>query len=192
MTENPLPHAHLIALDAATELFGRAVADGLDGDCDSCPGWSRRDCANHVLGGGLRYAAYFPRLPESEIGWTRTADHAGDDPVGALSRTSAELRDRLASAPDADAPVAHRLAEIPVRDLLALRVFELVLHAHDLQPRSWESDVAEVLADWLLENARDVVELMRTFGVLAPALPVGTDAGARARLLALAGRAPAP
>ncbi|MFN3338438.1 MAG: maleylpyruvate isomerase N-terminal domain-containing protein, partial [Dietzia sp.] len=159
--------------------------------CESCPGWSRRDCANHVLGGGLRYEAYFPRLPESEIGWTRTADHAADDPVGALSRTSAGLRDRLASAPDADGLVAHRLAEIPVRDLLSLRVFELVVHAHDLRPRSWESEEAEALAGWLLENGRDVVELMRTFGVLAPALTVGPGADARARLLALAGRAPA-
>lgn len=190
MTENPLPHDHLAVLDAATELFGRALADGLDGDCGSCPGWSRRDCANHVLGGGLRYAAYFPRLPESEIGWTRTADHAGDDPVGALSRTSAGLRDRLASAPDADELVAHRLAEIPVRDLLALRVFELLVHAHDLRGQSWDSDEAETLAGWVLENGRDVVELMRTFGVLAPARSVGPDADACAGLLAVAGRDP--
>ncbi|MBR7551588.1 hypothetical protein KC220_23900, partial [Mycobacterium tuberculosis] len=88
-------------------------------------------------------------------GWTRTADHAGDDPVGALSRTSAGLRDRLASAPDADELVAHRLAEIPVRDLLALRVFELLVHAHDLRGQSWDSGEAETLAGWVLENGRD-------------------------------------
>ncbi|MBB1015689.1 hypothetical protein G6012_10270, partial [Dietzia schimae] len=145
MTPTPLSPEDLAVLDGATTLFGRALAGGLDGDCDACPGWTRRDCANHVLGGGLRYAAYFSRLPESEIGWTRTADHAGEKPVPALHRTSAGLRRELARARDADATVPHRLADIPVRDLLALRVFELLVHAHDLDPRTWESTEAEDL-----------------------------------------------
>lgn len=188
MVPSPLPAAHLTVLDRATALFARALDGPLDGDCAACPGWTRRDCANHVLGGGLRYAAYFPRLPESEIGWTRTADHAGDDPVGALAHTSADLRERLATAPDGDAPVAHRLADIPVRDLLALRVFELVVHAHDLRPETWESPEAEELATWALEHGRGVVEVMRPFGVFAPPGDGPDDADARARLLALSGR----
>ena len=122
VTPTPLSPEDLAVLDRATTLFGRALAGGLDGDCEACPGWTRRDCANHVLGGGLRYAAYFPRLPESEIEWTRTADHAGEKPVPALHRTSAGLRRELARARDAEAIVQHRLAEIPVRDLLALRL----------------------------------------------------------------------
>lgn len=191
MTATPLPAADLAVLDAATGLFGRALAGGLDGDCAACPGWSRRGCANHVLGGGLRYAAYFPRLPESEIGWTRTADHAGDTPVPALYRTSAGLRRELARAGAADALVPHRLADIPVRDLLALRVVELLVHAHDLQPATWGSPEAEELAAWALGHARDVVELMRRFDVFAEARPVALGADARARLLALAGRDPA-
>lgn len=191
MRSTPVPREHLDVLDSATTLFGRALATGLDGDCVACPGWSRRDCANHVLGGGLRYAAYFTNEPESEIGWTRTADHAGDKPVPALHRTSAGLRKRLAKAPDADAIVPHRLAEIPVRDLLALRVFELVVHAHDLAPETWEDPAAAELAAWLNEHARDIVELMRTFEVLGEVLPVPLGADARTRLLALSGRAPA-
>ncbi|MDV7999830.1 maleylpyruvate isomerase N-terminal domain-containing protein [Rhodococcus sp. IEGM 1408] len=190
MSPSPLPADHLTTLDDATRLFASALADPLDGDCDACPGWTRRDVANHVLGGGLRYAAYFPRLPESEIGWTRTADHAGAKPVPALYRTAAGLRRELAKAPDADALVAHRMAEIPVRDLLALRVFELVVHAHDLSPRTWDSPEAEALAGWALDHARDVVELMRTFDVFAEARPVAIGADARARLSALSGRSP--
>ncbi|KAA0918540.1 maleylpyruvate isomerase N-terminal domain-containing protein [Dietzia sp. ANT_WB102] len=188
MTPTPLSPEDLAVLDRATTLFGRALAGGLDGDCEACPGWTRRDCANHVLGGGLRYAAYFSRLPESEIGWTRTTDHAGDNPVPSLHRTSAGLRKELARARDASALVPHRLAEIPVRDLLALRIFELLVHAHDLDPRSWESDEAEDLAVWALEHSRNVVELMRSFDVLgeARAVPIGADA--RVRLLALSGR----
>lgn len=184
----PLSPADLAVLDAATALFGRALSGSLDGDCGACPGWSRRDCANHVLGGGLRYAAYFPRLPEEEVAWTRTADHAGDDPVGALERTSAGLRHELAAAPDADTLVPHRLADIPVRDLLALRVFELVVHAHDLDPASWDSAEAERLAGWTLEHGRGVIETMRSFDVLAAERPVPADADARTRLLASAGR----
>lgn len=191
MRSTPIPREHLDVLDSATSLFGRALATGLDGDCAACPGWSRRDCANHVLGGGLRYAAYFTNEPESEIGWTRTADHAGDKPVPALHKTAAGLRKRLANAPDADAMVPHRLADIPIRDLLALRVFELVVHAHDLAPETWDSPEAADLAAWVNDNARDVVELMRTFDVFAAALPVPLGAGARTRLLALSGRAPA-
>ncbi|UVE93738.1 maleylpyruvate isomerase N-terminal domain-containing protein [Dietzia sp. B32] len=188
MTATPLSPEDLAVLDRATTLFGRALAGGLDGDCAACPGWTRRDCANHVLGGGLRYAAYFPRLPESEIAWTRTADHAGEKPVPALHRTSAGLRRELARARDADALVQHRLAEIPVRDLLALRVFELLVHAHDLAPETWESEDTEELAEWTLAHARNVVELMRTFDVFADAVPVPIGADARSRLLALSGR----
>lgn len=191
MTDDPLPAAHLDVLDAATGIFGRALAGGLDGDCDACPGWSRRDCVNHVLGGGLRYAAYFTRLPESEIGWTRTADHAGDKPVPALYRTSAGLRKELARASNAEALVPHRLADISVRDLLALRVFELLVHAHDLDPATWGPAPVEELAAWALEHGRDVVELMRSCGVLDEARPVALGADARTRLLALAGRDPA-
>lgn len=190
MTATPLKPDDLSVLDRATSVFGRALTGGLDGDCEACPGWTRRDCANHILGGGLRYAAYFPRLPESEIGWTRTADHAGDKPVPALHRTAAGLRKELARARDADALVQHRLAEIPVRDLLALRVFELLVHAHDLAPETWESDEVEDLAAWTLEHARNVVELMRTFDVFAAATAVPIGADARARLLALSGRQP--
>lgn len=190
MTPTPLGSDELAVLDRATSLFGRALSGGLEGECTACPGWSRRDCANHVLGGGLRYAAYFPRLPESEIAWTRTADHAGAKPVPALHRTAAGLRKELARARDADALVPHRLAEIPVRDLLALRVFELLVHAHDLDPATWDSEEAAELAAWTLAHARDVVELMRSFDVLDADRTVPLGADSRARLLALSGRDP--
>lgn len=191
MTPSPIPRDHLDVLDSATSLFGRALAGGLDGDCPACPGWTRRDCANHVLGSGLRYADFFTRTPESEIAWTRTTDHAGERPVPALHRTSAGLRKRLAKAPDADAIVHHRLFEIPVRDLLALRVLELLVHAHDLAPETWDAPEAEELATWVLEHGRAVIELLRTVDVLADARPVSLGADSRARLLALTGRDPA-
>lgn len=190
MTPTPLSPEDLAVLDRATTLFGRALAGGLDGDCEACPGWSRRDCANHVLGGGLRYAGYFTRLPEAEIAATRTTDHAGDRPVPALHRTAAGLRKQLAKSPDATAIVPHRLAEIPVHDLLALRVVELLVHAHDLAPETWATPEAEELAGWALEHGRDVVELMRTFDVFNAALPVTLGADNRSRLLALTGRSP--
>lgn len=192
-----VPPEDLAVLDDATALFARALTGPLDGDCAACPGWSRKDCANHVLGGGLRYAAYFPRLPEEEVAWTRTADHAGDDPMGALERTSAGLRHELATAPDAEALVPHRLADISVRDLLALRVFELLVHSHDLDPASWEGDeaqTAERLAAWTLDRGRGVIETMRPFGVLGEPPAASADDrhddrhDARARLLSLAGR----
>lgn len=189
----PVPRDHLIVLDSATSLFGRALAESaapglLDGECPGCPDWTRRECANHVLGGGLRYAAYFTRAPEAEIAWTRTANHVGERPVPALHQTAAGLRKHLATAPDSAALVPHRLAELPVRDLLTLRVFELLVHAHDLAPQTWEAPEAEELAAWVLDHGRDVVELMRSFDVVGAALPVALGANARARLLALAGR----
>lgn len=191
MRSTPVPREHLAVLDSATSLFGRALATGLDGDCPACPGWTRRACANHVLGGGLRYAGYFRPLPEAELAATRTTDHSGDRPVPALHRTAAGLRKHLAKAPDAAATVPHRLAEIPVHDLLALRVVELVVHAHDLAPETWETPEAEELAAWALEHGRDVVEFMRTFDVFDAALPVTLGADSRSRLLALTGRTPA-
>ena len=192
MRSTPIPREHLAVLASAPSLFGRALATGLDGDCTACPGWTRRDCANHVLGGGLRYAGYFTGLSETESEQSRTTDHAGDKPVPASHRTAAGRRKQLAKAPDAAATVQHRLAEIPVHDLLALRVVELLVHAHDLAPETWDSPEAEELATWTLEHGRDVVELFRTFDVFADALPVTLGADSRTRLLALTGRTAAP
>ena len=187
MRSTPVPREHLDVLDSATTLFGRALATGLDGDCAACPGWSRRDCANHVLGGGLRYAAYFTNEPESEIGWTRTADHAGDKPVPALHRTSAGLRKRLAKAPDATRWCPTVGGDPRPRPARAARVRAGRART---RPRSetWEAPEAAELAAWLNEHARDIVELMRTFDVLGEALPVPLGADARTRLLALSGR----
>lgn len=190
MVPKPIPREHLSVLDSATTLFGRALAGPLDSACPACPGWTRRDCANHVVGGGLRYAAYFTRTPDLDVDWTRTTDHVGDHPAPALHRTAAGLRKHFAKAPDADATVQHRVAEMPVHDLLALRVFELVVHAHDIAPETWEAPEAEELAAWVLEHGRNVVELLRTFDTIAAAQPVSLGADSRTRLLALAGRAP--
>lgn len=194
MTHKPIPQGHLNVLDAATSLVGRALAGPLDVYCPGRPGLTRRDCANQVIGEGLRLDAYFSREPasESEIARTRTTDHAGDRPAPALHRTAAGLRKRLAKAPDAEAVVHHPSAELPVRDVLALRVVDLLVHAHDLTPELWEAPEVEHLATWALEHGRDVVELMRSLGEFPDARRVTLGADSRTRLLALTGRGASP
>lgn len=188
MTPKPIPREHLDVLDSATSLFGRALAGPLDVDCPAGPGRTRRDCANHVIGEGLRLAAYVSRGSEDEIASTYDTDHAGDRPAPALHRTAAGLRKRLAKVPDAETVVRLPSAELPAHDVLALRVVDLLVHAHDLDPASWEAAGVEDLAAWALEHSRDAVELMRSLGEFPDARPVALGADSRARLLALTGR----
>ena len=184
----------LVVLDEATELFGDALDRGLEGDCLACAGWSRRECANHVIGGALRYAAYFHKRPREHgadpewIAWSREHDHSGDHPRAAHLAASRTLREEFVATVDTESPVPHRLETITVRDFHALRVFELVVHAHDLRPEVWDSERAASLASWTLGHADSVVETMWKHDVLAPVPSVSESAGPRTRLLALAGR----
>lgn len=188
MTPRSIPREHLDVLDAATSLVGRALAAPLDADCPGRPGVTRREAANSVIGEGLRLTASFSGGSEDEIASTYDTDHAGDRPAPVLHRTAAGLRKRLARAPDAETVVRLPSAELPARDVLALRVVDLLVHAHDLAPESWDAPEVEEMAAWAVEHGRDVVELLRSLGEYPDARAVTLGADSRARLLALTGR----
>lgn len=114
-----LDSTDLAALDLATQSFSQ-VLGSLEVEFfdhpTACGDWTVKDVANHVCGGGLRYAHYLRGGMPEDIAWTRTSDNVGNDPHAAHDNLSAELRTLFAklrcrfdpcTSPDADSQWRH-------------------------------------------------------------------------------------
>ncbi|WP_408897862.1 TIGR03086 family metal-binding protein [Nocardioides sp. R1-1] len=182
-----------VALDASTALLRRqlaAVAPDQWDEPSACEGWSVRQVADHVLGGGYRYRLWLTGAPRAEVEASRAWDFVGTDAVAALDEHAASLRAALAEPGALERPVAHVAGEIPGRGLLELRVLEQTLHAWDIAvgidgDRTIDPDLCAFLL-----AAASTVDRLREQGYYAPAAPGAPDHGAapQERLLRLTGR----
>ncbi|WP_305091445.1 maleylpyruvate isomerase family mycothiol-dependent enzyme [Prescottella sp. R16] len=185
ITDDDLQH-----LDAATTLFETVLGrDNLDGARPSlCPGWSTRDVVNHVLGGAIRYAHYFTGADPAEIAWTRTAEIAGDDPIGTHRRLAAVLRGEFDAHRDDGIVLPHPIRAVDAPTLLVMRVQELVLHTWDIAAATDPDVVLEAsLCRFLLDRGEPVRTILRSADALDPATTPADDS-LTAQVLAAWGR----
>ncbi|WP_137724179.1 maleylpyruvate isomerase family mycothiol-dependent enzyme [Prescottella subtropica] len=177
-------------LDDATTLFETVLGGGtLDEARPSrCPGWSTRDVANHVLGGAIRYAHYFSGADPAEVFWTRTAEIAGDDPIGTHRRLAAVLRGEFDAHRDDGIVLPHPIQAVDAPTLLVMRVQELALHTWDIAAATDPDVVLDPsLCRFLLDRGEPVRTILRSADALGPATtPVGD--GLTAQVLAAWGR----
>jgi uncharacterized protein (TIGR03086 family) len=163
-----------------------ATGSSLD-DASGCPGWSLRDLVNHVTGGGLRYAMLLEGATAAATATTRELDFVGDDPVAEFWRHEKRFRQAVDTA-DLDLEVDHRAGRRPGRELVTMRIMDLVLHTHDLSRGvgvDW--DPPEPLTEHLLTDGATVIDGLRDMGLFGSAItPVSDDP--RDRLLAFTGR----
>lgn len=181
------------ALDASTALLRRQLAavgpDQWDAP-SACEGWSVRQVADHVLGGGYRYRLWLTGAPRVEVDASRAWDFVGADAVASLDEHAASLRAALAEPGALARPVAHVAGEIAGSGLLELRVLEQTLHAWDIAVGiDGDRTIDPDLCAHLLATA-STVERLREQGYYAPASPAAPDDGvpAQERLLRLTGR----
>jgi len=182
---------HTEAIDEAvllwTGVLERVGAADL-GAPSGCADWSNRELVNHLVGGGDRYAILLRGGGEAEVAATRSTDYVGDgDPVAPFWLFQNAFRDAMATA-DLDVEVEHRAGWRPGRQLVAMRVMELALHAYDLAQgigATWEP--SDGLVEYLLVEAVPILDEFRGWGMVDA---VGEAASQRPvdRLLALAGR----
>jgi len=178
------------ALDCSTALLRRqlaAVGAQQWEQPSACVGWSVRQVADHVLGGGHRYALWLADTPRAEVDATRALDFVGDDPVGALDRHARTLREAFAAPGALERTVAHVAGEVPGIGLLELRVLEQTLHAWDIAVGiGGDRTIDPGLCAFLLD-AEPTVERLRGQGYYDPAVP-GAGGSSQERLLRITGR----
>ena len=180
----------LVALDAATELFGRHLsAVGADdwASPTSCPDWDVHYLVAHVVGGNRFATMVLNGMPssaaiDSVMGRTQLADV----PLRDYNETCNVQRAAFARPGAVGAIVSHPSGDLPGARFLGMRIFDITLHAWDL---ATALALDPAIAEELVEH---VLSIMTTeppgmgFGI--EPLALDEHANALERLLGQSGR----
>lgn len=174
------------ALSATGELIAGVRDDQWAGPT-GCPDWTVRRLVNHLVGGNLVFVA----LLREQAPPDRSADHLGQDPLGAFHAAGQELAAAFAPPGVLDRIYQAPPGPLPGLAALHLRITEALVHGWDLAQATGQpthplpEDLAET--ELALSQAQ-LADVPRTGHPFAPAQPVPQDAPALDRLVAYLGR----
>jgi uncharacterized protein (TIGR03086 family) len=181
----------IAALERSYDQLAKVVA-GLAGDQlalpTCCPEWDVRGLLNHTLGGGLMYA-----LVNDGVAATEDAgDLAGDDPVGAVTRTAEVNLASWRAAGALDGERAYPWGTFPAAVGLLINLGEIAVHAWDLAQATGQRVTIDEDTAWLVYDLYVNVPMadLRANGVYGPAIPVPETAPVADRLLGFLSRQP--
>lgn len=184
--------AHTAAAADIERKAGLLDFDKLDAPTP-CEGWTVRDLLQHVVAGNVMSTKLLiDGIAKDEALALRDQDALGDDPVGALKRSNAEV-DAAFRAADLTVTLDHPALPMPGAQLLVFRTGDLLAHAWDLARAIGVDDTldADVVAHlWSqLEPLGPLLAGSGQFGT-GPSGDVPDDAPLQTRLLDLTGRRP--
>jgi uncharacterized protein (TIGR03086 family) len=184
MTDDPL--ARFEAAAAQADRVVAAVRPDQLGDPTPCTGWTVRDVINHLTTGNLLFAAIVSDGPRPD----RSADHLGDDHLGAFRVSVTRLSEAFAKHDVLSGTYATPMGQGPGALLVSMRFNELMVHGWDIAKATGQStDLDPELAEAALASFQAAPFLPRgegkPFGEAKPAPP---DATAADRLAAFLGR----
>ena len=182
--------ADLDAALAGTETIVAGITPGQWGAPTPCTGLDVRTLVNHLVAGDLIFAARVTGtpLPDSD------GDYLGDDPLGALRRAGAVLRDAFAGPGVLDKTYSAPSGTGPGIALVRTRIIEHLGHGWDLaratgQPADFPAGVAErALAAARAQLATRPSPSDSGWTPFAPEVPVPDGAPAINRLAGFLGR----
>jgi uncharacterized protein (TIGR03086 family) len=191
----------VIQMTGATmgELYVRALTatgryvDGVRADQwrepTPCTEWDVRQVANHLIGENLWAGELFAEKTIAEVGSRLDGDLAGDDPAASYRR-SAEVAERVVSAPGAMEAVCHlSFGDYPGSDYAGQLFMDTLVHGWDIASATGQdARLDPSLVEACLPLARQLATQFRPSGVFGEDLPVPADASPQTRLLALLGR----
>ena len=184
-----IPAPSLDQLTDAAEEADRLVAAVPPGEWDAptpCTDWDLRALVAHLAGGNRRVAAGLRGEPFDEL-----ADAGG--PPAAAHRASVDALLAAVRSPGAlERTVSIPFGTVPAPMALHLRLTELLVHGWDVARATGQrAQFPEALVEQELAFSRAALaELPPERRPFAPARPVGDDAPALDRLVALLGRDP--
>ncbi|MEX2626777.1 MAG: TIGR03086 family metal-binding protein [Ilumatobacteraceae bacterium] len=159
-----------------------------------CPDWPVRQLVGHVVAGSAMAAALLRGAGRNEAIAILGVDELGDDPLDATRRF---LDDQVRAVDEVDSlddlRCAHPAGPMTARQLLDLRVGDLVIHTWDLAVAVGADTTLDAdLVDRVWGALRPMTPFIGRLGVFGPG-PSGVlddEAPLQARLLDLAGRRP--
>ncbi|GAA4231759.1 TIGR03086 family metal-binding protein [Actinomadura meridiana] len=181
------------AFDTTNALLAAVPDDRWDAS-SPCGGWTVRQVGNHLVGSLAIIEAYTREDAEAiavaETDRETERDLDGAHPAKAFGAAADSCLDAVSAFGALDREVPFVIGEVPGVFLTRVCLLESLVHGWDVArgastPYDADGDVVDAVAVFAKEGP---IEKRRTAGFFGPGLPVGPDAPAFTRLLALLGR----
>lgn len=156
-----------------------------------CSEWDVWALVNHVVGANIRYQLLLHGAPTEQVEATRGVDHLDDDPWASFLATAAGLVSCFDEEGALDRVGHHVTGDRTGRELLAMRILDLAVHAWDLaRAIGADETLDEEVVAFLLAYTAEAGH-RPTPPAFAPSVPgVPADATPQDRLLLRLGRHP--
>ncbi|GGM56432.1 TIGR03086 family protein [Longimycelium tulufanense] len=186
----------LTAHERALGEFGRrvhAVGDEQWPAPTPCTEWTVHDLVNHLVSEQLWAPWLLRGATLADVGDRFDGDQLGSDPVASWDRAASGAGAAFRQPGALDGQVHTSSGLLPASEYGWQMTIDLAVHAWDLA-RAVGADerLDEELVQVVYLVLRPQAESWRAAGVFAPAVTVAGSADLQAKLLALAGREPAP
>ncbi|WP_103381008.1 TIGR03086 family metal-binding protein [Pseudonocardia dioxanivorans] len=183
----------------AAEIYRRASADfaarvhlaeGRWGAPTPCPEWDARALVNHLVNEERWTPPLLGGATIEEVGDRFDGDLLGADPIATFDEAAAAALAAV-EAVDPEKPVHLSFGDRPAREYVTQLAADHLVHAWDLARALGEDEKLDAGAvDAVLAWFGPTQGLYLEIGVIGPETPVGADASAQDRLLAMFGRTP--
>lgn len=158
-----------------------------------CPDWDVAALIRHVVGADNAYAAILRGGSVQDFARVVAQTSITERPAADFASSSAALLEEMGRPAELDRIVHHPIGDIPVLQLLGMRVTDWTVHGWDLaRAIGGDEQIDPGLAEALLKRTQARGDAIYATGyfVRGPGLPDG--ASPQAQLLDLLGRDPAP
>lgn len=183
-------------LQRAQREFARRVARVRPSDMSlptPCPEWDVAALIRHVVGADRAYVAIMRGGSVEDFARIASATDIGERPAHDFQASSAALLEEMGRPAELDRVVHHPIGDIPVLQLLGMRVTDWTVHGWDLaRAIGGDERIDPGLADALLKRTQARGDAIYATGYFLRGPGVPDDASPQAQLLDLLGRDPAP
>ncbi|GAA4893599.1 TIGR03086 family metal-binding protein [Streptomyces coeruleoprunus] len=188
MSGSPLLERHTEAIDVFSSRV-HAIRDDQWDAPTPCSEWTVRDLVNHLTGEQLWVVPLVEGRTLEEVGDAYDGDVLGDDPVATWDRAMTAARRALHEDGALDRTVHTSMGPMGASEYCSQLTADTVIHSWDLSRAIGADERLPLsLVDFALQELTPMADALRSGNLWAAPVPVGDDADAQTKLLAMSGR----